>query len=753
MEKRSGKPNYRVAFTLILISLLILSLYAAYTIFVMHLMQADTAVYLEKNSTAAVEYVETRIQKDLSDMKLLAKTCANIPSWEEQLEHLRLLKDQASTSSFALVTPDGTVHTLDGRTLPRPQDPILRRALSGQSLVTISNAFSKRETEEVVCAVPIQTQGGAVSGALLQWGTQPLLDRWLPAAYSEHVGLALSNGDLLQANDDVFQRGSNLFSELTGRIRPNGPDSLAELSHALKEGRAGLFYFHVDHREMALSYAPLSVDGWFLLTHFPLHSVNQSLSLALYLGLLLDALLCFVFTGFLLYFRRAQHRHMSALEHCLFTDPVTGGNTQARFSIQCTQTIRAAPSGTYAILAADIQAFGLVNRTFGEHVGNRVLRYFYHTLSAQLQPGEQVARLTQDQFALLLLQAPEHAMRERLEQLVQVFNSFNKGSSTPYYLPLTIGVCPVEDNQLLIDDLLDRANLARKKAKQTAGDQLCTCMWYCPEDREEILVGQRIYNRMDRALERGEFKIYFQPKISLTNQRIVGAEALVRWYDEERGLIAPDGFIPLFEKNGFINRLDRYMFEQSCIYLRKWLDMGLTPVPISVNLSRANLVPDVLTWYKEVQMRYRLPNGLLEFELTETMVGENPAFFSELITEMHRLGFPCSMDDFGSGYSTLHMLQKVPVDTLKLDKSLFDGLLIPEEQERCQQVVECILDLAHRLGLKTVAEGIDSQAQLAFLAKHPCDMIQGYYFSCPIPAEEFCSQFLTPPFSAEQTNA
>ena len=327
--------------------------------------------------------------------------------------------------------------------------------------------------------------------------------------------------------------------------------------------------------------------------------------------------------------------------------------------------------------------------------------------------------------------------------MARTFNAYNDTLPNPYYLLLTMGVCRCDpQDPATLSELCDRANLARKRAKSLPETQLCSCAFYHPADQQRLLMDQSIYNRMNTALEQGDFKVYLQPKVSLRTWQVVGAEALVRWFDPEQGFVEPDVFIPVLERNGFITRLDAYMFEQSCILLRRWLDQGLEPVPISVNFSRANLGRNPLPEYRLLQQRWKVPPELLEFEFTETLVGENPAYFAELAAQIHCAGFRCSMDDFGSSYSSLHMLQQVPVDVLKLDKSLFDGLRDDARRERTRTVVQSVLEMAHRLGITTVAEGISDQVQLSALEGLPCDMVQGYYFSRPLPAEDFRQSFL-----------
>jgi EAL domain-containing protein (putative c-di-GMP-specific phosphodiesterase class I) len=245
-----------------------------------------------------------------------------------------------------------------------------------------------------------------------------------------------------------------------------------------------------------------------------------------------------------------------------------------------------------------------------------------------------------------------------------------------------------------------------------------------------------IENRMKSALKNEEFQIYLQPKYDISQNKIAGAEALVRWADPNRGLIPPNDFIPLFENNGFILDLDLYVFDRTCHLLRQWIDRGVNPVVISVNLSRAYLHDfTFLGKFEEIRRKYEVPSNLIELELTETVVFENMEILTDIINLIHDLGYSCSIDDFGSGYSSLNILKNIPVDTIKIDRGFFIGE--NSDTVKSDTIVRSVIDLARKLKMKTVSEGVEYKDQVDFLKEAKCDMIQGYYFSKPIPITEF----------------
>ena len=245
----------------------------------------------------------------------------------------------------------------------------------------------------------------------------------------------------------------------------------------------------------------------------------------------------------------------------------------------------------------------------------------------------------------------------------------------------------------------------------------------------------------DESIQNGDFKLYLQPKVSLETNEICGAEALVRWIHPEYGAIYPSDFIPLFERNGKICRLDIYMFEEVCKLVHQWKEEGRKLVPISVNLSRRNIgMGNFVQNYVEIKEKYDIPDSLIEFELTESLFFDTQQIqiVKQIIEEMHAHGFLCSLDDFGFGYSSLALLKEFDVDTIKLDRQFFLG-----ESDKMWKVVGKLISLAKELGIHIVAEGIETPEQLICLKENDCDMVQGYIYSKPLAALDFKKWFDT----------
>ena len=363
-----------------------------------------------------------------------------------------------------------------------------------------------------------------------------------------------------------------------------------------------------------------------------------------------------------------------------------------------------------------------------------MLKHIHECILENIKDDEFVARINADNFNIILQTTDPDIIEERLNKISDDINGFDIQKNVPYFLPITCGSYIVTDSSLDLVSIRDKANIARKNAKDINSYYLCSNAYYNDIEHQKMMKEKDMENMMEKALEEEQFIVYLQPKVSLKTGKVIGSEALVRWDNPINGLIPPNDFIPFFEKNNFIVKLDMYVFEKVCQILRKWIDEGKDVLPISVNLSRNHLQnSDFLKDYKNIQSKYQIPSELIEIELTETVVFENLEILRHIINEIHNCGYKCSMDDFGSGYSSLNVLKEIPVDILKLDKVFFGK----ENNQRANDIVESVIRLAKKLGMETIAEGIETIPQVELLRSMECDMIQGYVFSKPVPVDEF----------------
>ena len=292
------------------------------------------------------------------------------------------------------------------------------------------------------------------------------------------------------------------------------------------------------------------------------------------------------------------------------------------------------------------------------------------------------------------------------------------------------GIYNVEDRSVSIEQICDRALLAARSIKGQYGKYFAI---YDDTLRNQLLREQAITDSMESALSQNQFLVYLQPKYRIKDEALVGAEALVRWNHPVWGFLSPAEFIPLFEKNGFITRLDRFVWEKACAVLHDWDERGYYPISVSVNVSRADIYnEDLADTLVKIIEKYDLAPSRLHLEITESAYTENPKQIIDTVTILRELGFVIEMDDFGSGYSSLNMLNDMPIDILKLDMKFIRSEMA---KPKSQGILQFIINLARWMNLSVVAEGVETKAQLLRLTEIGCDYVQGYYFAKPMPCQ------------------
>ena len=282
------------------------------------------------------------------------------------------------------------------------------------------------------------------------------------------------------------------------------------------------------------------------------------------------------------------------------------------------------------------------------------------------------------------------------------------------------GIYTIEDRSVNVEQMCDRALLAARSIKGQYGKYFAD---YDDKLRSKLLRQQAIIDGMESALNEEQFLVYFQPKYRICDNKLAGAEALVRWNHPKWGFQSPAEFIPLFEKNGFITRLDQYVWDKACLHLREWREKGYPPISVSVNVSRADIYnADITDILMHTIQKYDLPPEQLHLEITESAYTENPAQIIETVGRLRRLGFVIEVDDFGSGYSSLNMLNQMPIDMLKLDMKFIQS---ETAKPMNQGVLQFIMELARWMQLSVVAEGVETKGQLERLMEIGCDYVQG----------------------------
>ncbi len=431
---------------------------------------------------------------------------------------------------------------------------------------------------------------------------------------------------------------------------------------------------------------------------------------------------------FVLIYRALTRKKLTQLT---YIDQVTGCDNYAAFTLKAESLLK--NKAQYAYVMFDINRFKAINNSYGFQEGNCLLLLVSQQLKEFTRCDELFSRSSDDNFTLLLQYESVEQLTQRLNALfVKMKYFYSTRKKLEYQVNYACGVFLITDQDVPLAYCHGNAQLAKRSVKNLYDTAI---FFYDDSLRKRIIETQEIEASMYSALENREFEVYLQPKYELSTDTIVGAEALIRWHHPTMGFLSPARFIPILEQNGFLLRLDCYVHEEVCRTIRSWMDAGETPFPISVNMSRLHArQQDFVERIDETASRYQVSPELVEIELTETAFHDDTQQIIDVMQRLKDKGFRLAMDDFGSGYSSLNLLNVLPVDIIKLDRMMFHDL---EKQDRSKKIVTNAIHIVRDLEMKVVAEGIETQEQIDFLRDIECDMVQGYFYARPMPVPQF----------------
>lgn len=441
-------------------------------------------------------------------------------------------------------------------------------------------------------------------------------------------------------------------------------------------------------------------------------------------------ILILVFFGYFIIFIIGLFRDQRKLTQLLYLDPVTGGNNWTYLKAKGERFIKKIKHNRikYALVHVKMNKYQSFCTCYGVKEGNELLELIYTVLQQCIGKKEVAVHYARADYAMLLKYDTKEALEKRLENILVELGAIRPGQR----LEFNMGVYEINDIHTDIDAMYNNSSIARSSLNEDGEKKIC---WYSEEMQKQQLWERTVEDKMEKALICKEFHVYLQPKYSPKEEVLSGAEALVRWISPEEGFIPPNRFIPIFEKNGFILKLDDYMISEVARQQAQWISEGKKVVPISVNVSRAHFTQDDLAEHIcRLVDQYNVPHEVIELELTESAFFEDKEVLLGTVRKLRGYGFTVSMDDFGAGYSSLNSLKELPLDVIKLDAEFFRGA---DDTGKGKIIVNETIDLAKKLDMRTVAEGIETKEQVDFLADLGCDLIQGYYFAKPMPIQEF----------------
>lgn len=536
---------------------------------------------------------------------------------------------------------------------------------------------------------------------------------------------------LIDSSDTVTEDNVNLFDLLDSQLTvETNISKIDEMKQGIKSKQVGTFDIRLNKSTYFIHYEKLNVNDWYVVSIAPDDTIAKELLQFLKIAVVVCIGVTFAILGTSIFIDLSIQKKNRKLYRIAYIDPITELGNETYFKENGSHFLQTDAKSKY-IIALDINKFKALNNVYGYEFCNKILKALGEKLITILPVDNVVCRISNDVFATVF------SYEKNIETLLnKIFHEASnlKIDGTELHVNLSIGVYKITSKDKDINKVLDKAYMARSKIKGLYNDN-----YYIFDEvlENQLVEEQQIESCMEQALKDKEFIIVYQPKTAANTEKVVGAEALVRWHKDGQ-VIPPGKFIPLFERNKFIVKLDLYIFEQVCKDLASWKEKyGSVPI-VSINVSKEHFVyENFIEEYSQITDKYGIDRSKVDLEITESATVDNKIDIIKVLNSIKEKGFVVSIDDFGTGYSSLSMLQNMPIDIIKIDKVFVDKANLESDKN----IINYIVYLAKRLSVKTIVEGVETKEQADYVRNLKCDVIQGYYYSKPISREEFEDYF------------
>lgn len=758
-EKRASRPRMHQRFLQITLSTVLIgiSLIVVSCMGIASIQQANRKSYNTQLQTSMNEYwleMRNRMGTDREALQIMAEYMQGKSS-EEFRDFAMDLQDARQDNSFlrmgyytrtgmqSRVRADGTLEeNIPMEALEPEVQQLINYALQGKKSASQVYYDEGMQQQLIMYAAPVQAANGSVTGvvaaskdlsAFQKIFTQPSVSQSkLDVVWVDQSGRIIAASE----STPLAPQGTENFLSQAGVDEQVAQSALQQMEN----NEALHFTIQLEGKEQTVYMQPFGMNGWYLCYADTINSGKSPIYSILITSNVLSGMIILLCLGLLYYVRWAMWGSNKELMKLAYYDRLTGTYNFEKFT-QCAEDLLAEDSN-YALITMNIRQFQYINEILGKAQADQVLKKLAALLRQMIGEKECFCRSNADQFYLLLHSSQEEQVRARVEAIMEQAGTIAQELSVSYPVILYAGAAMVQESappEELVRDLLHKAEFAQKHAVKKYQNVLA---FYDRAMHRKENFQNSIESSMQSALAKQEFQLFLQPKVRLENGQVEGAEALVRWIRPDETLVYPNEFIPAFEKNGFCARLDLYMVDRTCRQLREWMDAGYEPICISVNQSRLLFYQsDYVERLCAVMDRYHIPHGYIQLEILEGLAIENIEQMNKTLAQLHEKGFRLSLDDFGSGYSSLNVLAGIQVDEVKFDK---DFLLesAPDKKEKNKLALKNVVKLAKDLQITTVAEGVEVQQDEEFVHSIGCEYGQGFFYSCPIPPEEFAQRYL-----------
>lgn len=726
------KDNKKQIVTIIIIFLILITILIAYMTYMLNRIEANTNNSIE----TIVKNDANNLKTQITEQKAILQSITNEILSDNIVDTKKIFdmyERSDVTSHFirmAIMYEGGRTITNDGHEVDYSDE--IDNFFSNNEIHISENRISKIDEEEITIysqAISIENEKIAI---LLIVKTESYKDTFSNKVFEGKGFSYIVNKDgtiIVSANTDK-ETGNlieNIEQMLVGSSKERFEANKNTIQDNIKNEVSGSRTLQTTDGQYYMVYEPIGANDWSIATFIPSKAIAGEANRALLTTFILAIIVIFIILSICIYIVISNNKKQKQLFEYAYIDPITKKGNIYYFRKKGQEMLDKEKSKeNQYLLVLDINKFKMINKAYGYKTGDTILNGIGEELEQILGKQSLICRYSNDYFAVLFEYAED--IRKIVNTLVKNIENL-KIDSNVYNLSVNMGIYKLTDADTNISVAMDKAIIAHSASK---GDVFDKFHIYDEKMEKELEKESKIEQEMYQALMNNEFKVYYQPKVYVQDEKLYGAEALVRW--EHNGkMVPPSEFVPLFEKNKFILKLDVYVFEQVCSDMKKWKEKyGKEPV-ISVNVSREHFLDEhFLEKYMLIATKNGINTNKIDLEITESATVEAGIDIIEIMNKMKKLEFLISIDDFGTGYSSLSTLQDMPADILKIDKSFVDRIGKNEKN-----MIDYILTMAKELKLTTIAEGVETKEQRDYLLEKGCDIIQGYYYAKPMPEEEF----------------
>lgn len=696
----------------------------------------DIESNLVEISTQGSEVIKNKIAIYENNVELLSNISL-IKDENINVENkIRILNEVARSNGFikmGIVDSGGRGYTSLGEIIDISQGEYFKKAIKERKNTTDRIINKEKNLDFIVHTSPIIIND-KIEGMVF---AHTSIDNFEKSIFP-YLFKGNSNMLILDENLDVLLASSKIDYKKDFNIKSQ--QNINKIKQDINNRKVGTQKIDNSNFNGYIGYSPIKIASNWTLVSVVEESVASSSTIGVvYYIIRVAIILGIIFTVIIVLTFRIKKNIDKEIDYLAFVDDVTGVRNYSKFIMDAKKILECKKNKKYAIVYFDIDYFQIVNETFGDSFGEIVLWEIAQILKDILPKDSIYTRYYRDNFVYLISYTFDKS--EVIEIVEKVSNSIARiriGNKEGMHISVVSGIYYDNDEDISISSKVNKANLARIEIK---GNNLLRYNVFSEEIRNRQIEEINLIEEIKLAIKNNNFQVYYQPKIDAKSEKIVGCEALLRWKDKEDEFISPSYFIPIAEKSGLIEQIDRWVFRKVCSDIKQWKDRGIEVCPISINLSRSNLycadlVDSICKYLKE----FDIDPNLLEIEITETATINDVDYIANKISEIKNLGIKISMDDFGVGNSSLANLSILPIDTLKLDKSFVVDI---NDNSKSKSIIKGIVNLAKSLDLSIVAEGVETKSQCDYLKSLGCDTIQGYYYARPMDKESLYKNFLT----------